>query len=126
MTPDDFHTLGSMIFGARWQTELSREVEVSDRTVRRWRAGKYNIPADIQLQIIDMAADIQVRRIWDVLSEIGSLPSEVPIKVYDQDALVPGGNMTAATHRAMSERIAEKLQQRGLNAFVEQTVRSLK
>jgi hypothetical protein len=31
--------ISEALYGPRWQTELSREISVSDRTVRRWAAG---------------------------------------------------------------------------------------
>lgn len=31
--------VGEALYGPRWQTELARELEVSDRTIRRWLAG---------------------------------------------------------------------------------------
>jgi predicted transcriptional regulator len=31
--------IGEVLYGPRWQSELSRELGVSDRTVRRWIAG---------------------------------------------------------------------------------------
>jgi methylphosphotriester-DNA--protein-cysteine methyltransferase len=31
---------GEALYGSRWQTELARDLGVSDRTVRRWAAGE--------------------------------------------------------------------------------------
>lgn len=31
--------VGEALFGSRWQSELARALDVSDRTVRRWAAG---------------------------------------------------------------------------------------
>ena len=39
MTPDILHRAGEALYGARWQSELSRALGVSDRTVRRWMSG---------------------------------------------------------------------------------------
>lgn len=30
---------GEALYGPRWQSELARELDVSDRTMRRWAAG---------------------------------------------------------------------------------------
>lgn len=35
---------GEALYGPRWQTELSRDLAVSDRTVRRWSAGVDDMP----------------------------------------------------------------------------------
>ena len=38
------------LYGARrWQTALSREIQVNDRTVRRWAAGASPIPQSVAL-----------------------------------------------------------------------------
>lgn len=38
MTPS-LHQIGEALYGPRWQSELARALDVSDRTVRRWAAG---------------------------------------------------------------------------------------
>lgn len=35
---------GKAAFGERWQTDMSRALGVSDRTVRHWLSGKYQMP----------------------------------------------------------------------------------
>lgn len=40
MSPDLLRQIGEALFGDRWQTQLSRALDVSDRTVRRWLAGE--------------------------------------------------------------------------------------
>ncbi|HEX9791134.1 MAG TPA: hypothetical protein VGA60_10750 [Kiloniellales bacterium] len=40
----------SRLYGARrWQTALSHEIDVNDRTVRRWAAGASPIPHSVAL-----------------------------------------------------------------------------
>jgi len=40
----------SRLYGARrWQTALSHEIQVNDRTVRRWAAGASPIPQSVAL-----------------------------------------------------------------------------
>lgn len=36
---------GEALFGPRWQSDLARELKVTDRTVRRWADGEFEIPA---------------------------------------------------------------------------------
>lgn len=31
--------IGEALYGPRWQTDLSRDLGISDRTMRRWAAG---------------------------------------------------------------------------------------
>lgn len=35
---------GEALYGPRWQTDLARDLGVSDRTVRRWAAGTQEMP----------------------------------------------------------------------------------
>lgn len=35
---------GEALYGPRWQAELARALDVSDRTVRRWAAGTQDLP----------------------------------------------------------------------------------
>ena len=42
---------GEALYGPRWQCELSRDLGVSDRTVRRWVAGVSNIPAGVAIDL---------------------------------------------------------------------------
>ena len=39
MTPDQFRKLGEALYGPRWQSSLAHELQLADRTVRRWAAG---------------------------------------------------------------------------------------
>lgn len=38
--------VGEALYGPRWQSELARELNVADRTVRRWVFGAHPIPGD--------------------------------------------------------------------------------
>jgi hypothetical protein len=39
MTPAELEIAGRLLYGARWQTSLARNVGVTNRSVRRWYAG---------------------------------------------------------------------------------------
>lgn len=43
---------GTALYGQRWQSELARDLGVSDRTVRRWAAGSHPVPADAWPRIL--------------------------------------------------------------------------
>lgn len=45
MTADLLREAGEALYGLRWQSDLARDLKVSDRTVRRWDAGSHEIPA---------------------------------------------------------------------------------
>ena len=43
---------GEALYGPRWQSDLARDLHVSDRTVRRWIAGRAGVPAGIALDLL--------------------------------------------------------------------------
>ncbi len=43
--------IGEALWGPRWQSEMARALDVSDRTVRRWAAGD-TIPAGVWLDLM--------------------------------------------------------------------------
>lgn len=46
--------VGRALYGPRWQSELAREIEVSDRTMRRWAAGEFEPPAGVYAQLLEL------------------------------------------------------------------------
>ncbi len=44
MTPALLREAGEALYGPRWQSDLSRDLNVSDRTMRRWAAGEWDVP----------------------------------------------------------------------------------
>jgi ribosome-binding protein aMBF1 (putative translation factor) len=51
MTPQLLREAGEALYGARWQSELARELNVSDRTMRRWAAGEFSIPEAVSAEL---------------------------------------------------------------------------
>lgn len=53
---------GKAAFGDRWQTDISKALNVSDRTIRRWISGKSGVPvgtcADLHKLLIQKKAEI--------------------------------------------------------------------
>jgi hypothetical protein len=53
---------GEALYGLRWQSEIARDLDVSDRTVRRWVAGSDDVPdgvyLDLQRLLTERAAEI--------------------------------------------------------------------
>ncbi len=50
-TQDHLRAVGEALFGPLWQTPLSEALGVSDRTVRRWAAGDFDIPEGVWADI---------------------------------------------------------------------------
>jgi rRNA-processing protein FCF1 len=51
MTPELLREVGEALYGARWQSELARELDVTDRTMRRWAAGEFSIPEAVSAEL---------------------------------------------------------------------------
>jgi hypothetical protein len=43
--------VGEMLYGARWQAPLARDLGVTDRTVRNW-AGGHGCPTDVGTRLL--------------------------------------------------------------------------
>jgi len=48
---------GEALYGHRWQTEVSRDLDVADRTVRRWLDGSSDVPDGVYLQLLSMCQE---------------------------------------------------------------------
>lgn len=62
MKPDLLDACGRALYGEQWQVPLSRDLDVNDRTVRRWIAGDSPIPNGLNIDLlrllIERAAEI--------------------------------------------------------------------
>lgn len=54
---DLLRQVGEALYGPRWQSELARDLDISDRTVRRWAAGeadpRHGVWTDLRRLIAD-------------------------------------------------------------------------
>lgn len=48
MTLEQFTAAGRALYGERWQTPLAKDLNVADRTIRRWLSGESAIPSGIK------------------------------------------------------------------------------
>ena len=51
------HEAGEALWGPRWQVEMSRELAVSDRTVRRWAAGVTPVPGGVWVDLLRLSQE---------------------------------------------------------------------
>lgn len=51
MSPDTLRIVGEALYGPRWQSEMARDLDVADRTVRRWLSGDA-IPPGVGLDLL--------------------------------------------------------------------------
>lgn len=54
MTPDLLREVGEALYGERWQSDLARDLNVADRTVRRWAAGDFDMPEALGKELRDL------------------------------------------------------------------------
>ena len=48
---------GEALYGPRWQTELARDLGVSDRTMRRWVADTSDVPAGLYVDLLRLTQE---------------------------------------------------------------------
>lgn len=48
---------GEALYGPRWQTELARDLQVSDRTMRRWVVGTTDVPVGLYLDLLRLTQE---------------------------------------------------------------------
>lgn len=54
MTPDLLRECGEALYGPQWQSALARDLQVADRTVRRWAAGDFGMPPGLGEELIEL------------------------------------------------------------------------
>lgn len=57
LQPSTLVMIGEALFGSRWQSELARALDVSDRTVRRWVAGATDLPPGVAMDLLRLVTD---------------------------------------------------------------------
>ncbi len=69
MTPDELNEIGEALYGNDWKGQLARDLEVSDRTVRRWANGDAPIPDGLRDDLPGVIANRieELRRLKDRL-----------------------------------------------------------
>jgi hypothetical protein len=65
MTPDKLASMGRALYGDRWQTSLATELNIADRTIRRWMSGDSSIPDAVEPELR--------RRLIERVNEIGGM-----------------------------------------------------
>lgn len=48
---------GEALYGQQWQSALSRDLGISDRTMRRWAAGTTDVPAGAYLDLLRLTQE---------------------------------------------------------------------
>lgn len=48
---------GEALYGPRWQSDLARDLGVSDRTMRRWVAGTHDVPQGLYTDLLRLTEE---------------------------------------------------------------------
>lgn len=57
MTPSLLADVGRALYGTLWQSALSRDLGVSDRTMRRWLASTRNVPSGLRVDLLRLCIE---------------------------------------------------------------------
>lgn len=69
--PDILVAVGELLFGARWQRDLARALDTSDRMVRYWVSGSHARPGDLEHRLLVLLLD-RVERIEQMAGRLGT------------------------------------------------------
>lgn len=66
---------GEALYGPRWQSDLARDLSISDRTMRRWAAGADDVPPGAALDLLRLCEE-RAAMIDDVIGrlKVASIP----------------------------------------------------
>jgi hypothetical protein len=67
MTPDELAAAGRSLYGERWQTSLSIDLQIADRTMRRWLANDTVIPQGVEREL----REILIKRVKQIGQIVG-------------------------------------------------------
>ena len=48
---------GEALYGPRWQSDLARDMGISDRTMRRWAAGTTDVPSGLYVDLLRLTQE---------------------------------------------------------------------
>ena len=67
---------GSALYGARWQTELARDLGLSDgRRVRQWLSGDRSVPIGVWRDIDKLINEHLIFFLYSFINNLANLPS---------------------------------------------------
>jgi predicted transcriptional regulator len=54
MTPELLRRAGEALYGPQWRRAIAADLGITDRTIRRWIAGSFPIPAAVALELANI------------------------------------------------------------------------
>lgn len=85
MNNQDLIAIGKYLYGERWQSPLSREINVSDRTIRAWLQGTRKISEGAADEIYQLAAVKQFEASLPLLEDTfrqNGIPEMIELTVH--------------------------------------------
>lgn len=61
--------IGRALWGERWQTDMSRALGVTDRTIRGWASGERPVPSGVYIDLLRLVIERQVE-LDDLINKI--------------------------------------------------------
>lgn len=61
--------VGEALYGPRWQSDLARDLDVSDRTIRRWASGADDLPVGVYTDLLRLTVE-RVQTLTDLADRI--------------------------------------------------------
>lgn len=107
MTPNDLSAIGQYLHGERWKSPLSRDLQVSKRTVHRWADGSWDVPSGAASDLYTLAAARQAEDLAPVLADIAAqhgLPEVIELAVHQ-------GNVESIHKRPWSNAADKRIKQ---------------
>lgn len=65
--------VGKVLYGERWQTDLARDLKLSDaRRIRQWVAGERNMPTGIRSELAALLRERArvIRVVWEGINAV--------------------------------------------------------
>lgn len=79
-TASPLRAVGEALYGRQWQSDIARDLDVSDRTVRRWIAGADPLPAGVVAELRRLC-EARRRALAELIERLdsGTKPAQSPL-----------------------------------------------
>ena len=75
-TRDLLREAGEVLHGGRWQSELARDLGVTDRTMRRWVSGEHAMPEAVLGELLQLC-EHRAGRLAAVVKQLQSISGKL-------------------------------------------------
>lgn len=74
-TAPSLRQIGEALYGPRWQSDLARDLGVSDRTMRRWVADPGSMPPSVWAELANLCRE-RARRLEALACELERISAD--------------------------------------------------